>query len=132
MVAAGSASQEAVIAFEEVTGAGEVVLASLSLRDVRAHGSQPVAVEVWRVTQQAMLDEATWTSGGGAVVDNTACVAATLHHGEDTTVDISGLAAGWSGAEPNYGVAVRTSSGIASFGSFGSLNPPTLVITTEQ
>lgn len=141
LVAAGSASQEALITFEEVIGANEVVLASLSLRDVRVHGSQPVAVEVCRVTQEAAPAGATWTStgagaewtsAGGAVVDNAACVAATLRHGEDTTVDISGLAASWSGGEPNYGVAVRTGSGIASFGSFGSLNPPTLVITTQQ
>lgn len=128
------------MAFDDAA-AGDVVLASLSLRDVRVHGAQPAQVEVCRVTQATDLVQATWTmtgtgtarrSGGGAVVDDASCVLATMHHGEDTTVDISGVDASWRAGEPNYGVVVRIGEGIASFGSFDSPHPPTLVITTTQ
>jgi hypothetical protein len=138
-VTGGVAPREALIVFETPVAAS-VLVASLSLRDVRVGGVEALEAEICAVAQQNDPNLATWTESGvdtwegaaGATVDDSTCLTTELRHGEDATLDVTAIAAAWSAGTPNYGVVVRTASGGASFGSFDSADPPTLVITSEQ
>lgn len=140
-VSAGPAAQQALLQFVLPERAGELISATLRLRDVRVAGTTAVPVEVCTVVEPADAATATWTetgagstwaAGAGAAGSDAACVAARLRHGEDAIVDVTALAAGVLGGSSNYGVVVRTTTGSASFGSFESDHPPILVTTTQQ
>ncbi len=138
-VKGGVSPREALIGFETPADA-EVLVATLSLRDVRVEGPGVAEVEVCAVAQQNDPISATWLESGisewdggaGAAVDPATCIPTELRHAEDATIDITDIAAAWTSGGDNYGVVVRAASGGASFGSFDSANPPTLVITSER